>query len=177
MRSAGSEETKNWDLFWYAVHVKSRHEFKVADRLSDAGIEAFLPVVERQSRWKDRKKVVTFPLFPGYLFVRIEKNNEAKMVVLKTSGVVRFVGFKPGDPENVPDEQIDSLKKLVENKASLDPYPYLKEGRRVRIKRGPLKGVEGIIVQRHGQHMIVLSVDVLQQGAALKIDTSQVENV
>jgi transcription elongation factor/antiterminator RfaH len=165
------------ELSWYAVHVRSRHEFRVAERLALTGIEAFLPVVERLSSWKDRKKVVKFPLFPGYLFVRMGNENEEKRVVLKTAGVVRFVCFRSGEPESVPDEQIESLRRLVENKAELDPYPYLKEGQRVRIRRGALKGIEGILVQRLGEHMLVLSVDILQQGTALKIETSEVENV
>ena len=168
---------KNTDLSWYAVHVRSRHEFRAAERLAAAGIEAFLPVVERLSKWKDRKKVVTFPLFPGYLFVRIGEKNEEKRAVLQTAGVVRFICLSPYEPEVVPEAQIDSLKKLVENKAELDPYPYLKEGQRVRIRRGPLKGVEGILVQRLSEHMLVLSVDILQQGTALKIEISDVENV
>ena len=165
------------DIYWYAVHVKSRHEFKVAERLSNSGIEAFLPVVERLSKWKDRKKLVAFPLFPGYLFVHIKKNPEEKLLVLKTPGVVRFIGIIPGEPEPVPDDQIISLKRLVESKESIDPYPYLKEGQRVRIKRGPLRGVEGILIERPGQHLLVLSVDILRQGVSIKIDASDVESI
>jgi len=163
------------DLHWYAVHVRSRHEFKILERLTNSNIEAFLPVVERLSRRKDRKKLLNFPLFPGYLFVHIKKNPEEKLLVLKTPGVVRFIGIIPGEPEPVPDEQIISLKKLVENKESIDPYPYLKEGQKVRIKKGPLAGVEGILTERAGQHLLVLSVDILRQGLSLKIDASDVE--
>jgi transcriptional antiterminator NusG len=170
-------EARDTELSWYAVHVRSRHEFSVAERLAAAEIEAFLPVVERLSKWKDRKKVVKFPLFPGYLFVRVGEENEEKRAVLQTAVVVRFVCFRPGEPESVPEEQIGSLKRLVENKAALDPYPYLKEGQLVRIRRGPLKGVEGILVKRLSEHMLVLSVDILQQGTALKMEISDVENV
>ena len=94
---------------------------------------------------------------------------------MKALGVVRFIGIIPGEPEPVPDEQIISLKKLVENKESIDPYPYLKEGQRVRIKKGPLAGVEGILTERAGQHLLVLSVDILRQGLSIKIDASDVE--
>jgi transcription elongation factor/antiterminator RfaH len=160
---------------WYAVHVKSRHEFKVVERLTKSGIETFLPAVERLSRWKDRKKLIDFPLFPGYIFVHMNKIYEAMLTVLKTRGVVRFLGIVPSEPEPVSEDQIISLKKLVESKETLDPYPYLKEGQRVRIKMGPLAGVEGVLVERKGQHLLVLSVDILRQGVSLKIDALEVE--
>jgi transcription antitermination factor NusG len=147
------------------------------ERLTKIGIEAFLPIVERVNRWKDRKKLVILPLFPGYLFVHINKNYHNMLAVLKIRGVVRFLETIPGEPETVPEDQVIFLKRLVENKESLDPYPYLKEGQRVRIKRGPLTGVEGILVERTGQHILVLSVDILRQGVSLKIDASEVELV
>lgn len=164
------------ELSWYALHVRSRHEFQVYDRLTKTGTEAFLPVVKRLNRWKDRKKFINFPLFSGYLFIHIADNHEERLSVLKTKAVVRLLGTA-GRPEPVPEEQILSLKRLADNKASLDPYPYLKEGRRVRIRRGPLTGVEGILIEKTGQHILVLSVDIIQQGAGLKIEASEVEAV
>lgn len=161
---------------WYVIHVRSRHEFKVHERLATAGIESFLPTVERLSRWKDRKKLVKFPLFPGYLFVYLESNHQSRLSVLKIKGVVRFLD-SAGEPEPVPEDLIASLKRIIQNDTPLDPYPYLVEGQRVRIKRGPLAGIEGILVKRVGHHMLVLSVDILQQGAALQIETFDVENL
>lgn len=160
---------------WYAVHVRSRHEFQIADRLKLKGIEAFLPVVERMRKWKDRKKLVAFPLFPGYLFVRITREARNLLDVLKIKGVVRMLCTIPGEPDPVPDEQIACLQKLVENKEELDPYPYLDEGQNIRIIKGPLSGVEGILVKKTDKHMLVLSVDVLQQGVAVSINASDVE--
>ena len=162
---------------WYAVHVRSRHEIKVVERLTQAGKEVFLPTVERQRKWKDRKKTVEFPLFPGYLFVSITRNIDDRLSILKTKGVVRFLGTIPGEPETVPEEQIISLKRLVESKEELDPYPYLKEGQRVRVRSGPLTGVEGIFEQKKERHMLVLSVDILRQGVSVKIDASEIEPV
>lgn len=162
---------------WYAVNVRSRHEFKVLERLIKTETEAFLPVVEKLSRWKDRKKIVTFPMFPGYLFVHIVRSNQNLLTVLKTNGVVRFIGMTPGEPESIPDYQIDSLKVIVANKETLDPYPYLKEGQKVMIKKGPLAGVQGLFVERAGKHFLILSVDLLQQGVSLKIDASDVETI
>ena len=94
---------------------------------------------------------------------------------MKTPGVVRFIGLTPGEPEPVPSEQILSLKKLVESKETLDPYPYLKEGNRVKIKKGPLAGVDGILVERKGMHHLVLSVDILRQGVSIQVEASSVE--
>lgn len=165
------------DLYWFAVHVKSRHEFKVLQRLTGAGIETFLPAVERLSRWKDRNKLVQFPLFPCYLFVHTTESNHDKLTVLKTNGVVRFLGALPGEPEQIPEEQIFSLRKVVENNENLDPYPYLREGQRVRITKGPLAGVEGILVEKAGLHKLVLSVDILCQSAAVTIQASEVEKI
>jgi transcription antitermination factor NusG len=164
-------------LNWYAVHTRSRHEFQVSDRLKQKGMEAFLPAVERIRKWKDRKKLIAFPLFPGYLFVHIAKDSQSMLNVLKVKGVVRLICTIPGEPTPIPDEQIISLQKLVENKEALDPYPYLNEGQRVRIAKGPLQGVEGILVEKLDKHIFVLSVDVLRQGVALTINASDVEKI
>src|SRR4030066_1839243 len=98
---------------WYAIYVRSRHECQVFERLSRANIDAFLPTVERLSRWKDRKKIVNFPLFPSFLFVHISKSHNNILTVLKTNGVVRFLGISPREPESIPEEQIISLKRLI----------------------------------------------------------------
>lgn len=162
---------------WFAVHVRSRHEFKVADRLEKKAIEVFLPRVERVSKWKDRKKLVAFPLFPGYLFVHTTRDSGSLLNVLKVVGVVRMICTIPGQPDPIPDDQIMSLIKLVENKEELDPYPYLSEGQRVRITKGPLHGVEGILEEKLDKHILVLAVDVLRQGVALTIDAADVEKI
>ena len=162
---------------WYAVHTKSRHEFQVVERLKQKGINAFLPSVERLRKWKDRKKIIEFPLFPGYLFVNISKDLQSILSVLKVTGVVRLLCTLPGEPDPIPDEQIVSLQKLIENKEALDHYPYLNEGQRVRIIKGPLSGVEGILVEKLDRHLLVLSVDVLRQGVALTINASDVEKI
>ncbi len=162
---------------WYAVHVRSRHEFHVHRQLGEARIEAFLPTVDRLRRWKDRKKMVTFALFPGYLFVYLPESRQAHLPVLKTYGVVRFLSMIPGKPEPVPEQQILHLKTLVENAAELEPYPYLKEGQRVRIKHGPLSGVEGVLVEKKSRHILVLSIDIIRQGTAVAVDALDVEPV
>jgi transcription antitermination factor NusG len=145
--------------------------------LSNSGIESFLAVVERLRRWKDRKKLVSFPLFPGYVFVHLDKSPRSRLRVLKTNGVVRFVEMTPGKPAHIPEDQINALKTLVENKAHLDPYPYLTDGNRVRIRSGSFTGVEGILIRKRDRNMLVLSVDVLQKGVALSINAHEVEKI
>jgi transcriptional antiterminator NusG len=171
------ELTDNPPLRWYAVHTKSRHEFQVMDRLKLKGVNAFLPVVERLRKWKDRKKIIAFPLFPGYLFVNISKDSQSMLSVLKVAGVVRLLCTLPGEPDPIPDDQIISLQRLIENKEALDHYPYLNEGQKVRIIKGPLSGVEGILVEKLDKHLLILSVDVLRQGVALTINASDVEKI
>ncbi|MBI5741094.1 MAG: UpxY family transcription antiterminator [Nitrospirae bacterium] len=167
----------NLQANWYAIHTRSRHEFQVYDKLKQKGLEAFLPSVERLRKWKDRKKLIAFPLFPGYLFVHIARDSQSLLSVLKVRGVVRLICAIPGEPTPIPEEQIISLKKLVENSGALDPYPYLNEGQKVRIIKGPLSGVEGILVEKLDKHILVLSVDVLRQGVALTIDAADVEKI
>lgn len=162
---------------WYAVYVRSRHEFKIEKDLTGKGIEVFLPFFRVQRKWTDRRKLVALPLFPGYLFVNIDKSSSQKKEVLRARGVVRYICMRPGEPEPVCDAQIISIRKLVNNEVPLDPYPYLKEGRRVRIRSGPLAGVEGLLTKREDKNLLVLSVDLLQKGAALKIDASDVEAI
>lgn len=164
-------------LNWYCIYVKSRHEFKVFERLTKAGIEVFLPVVERLRRWKDRKKLVKFPLFPGYLFVYMNKSYELMLRVLKTPGVVDFLKNSSGEPEPVPEEEIIPLRRAVESGKEIDSYPYLKEGQQVRIKRGPLAGVRGILKKKEKQHYLILSIHILQRSISVKIDASEVELV
>ena len=168
-------QTGTLPLKWYAIHVRSRHEFQIFDRLKLKGIEAFLPTVEKLRNWKDRKKLVTFPLFPGYLFVRITEDARSMLEVLKIKGVVNMICTLPGEPASIPDEQIAVLQMLVENSEDLDPYPYLTEGQNVRIIKGPMAGIEGILIEKLDKHFLVLSVDVLRQGVALTINAADVE--
>lgn len=162
---------------WYALHVRSRHEAKIFERLKLKGVEAFMPTVEKLRKWKDRKKLVAFPLFPGYLFVHIAKDANSMLSVLKIRGVVRLLCTLPGEPDPVPEDQITALKTLIENGADLDPYPYINEGETVRITKGPLTGIDGTLVKKVDKHVFVLSVDVLRQGVAVRINASDVEKL
>jgi len=162
-------------LEWFAVQARSRHEFKVHEQLLEKGMESFLPTVEKMRRWKDRNKIVEFPLFSGYLFVHIVRSHLSILTILKTRGVVRILGNIGNELIPVPNEQIGLLKKLIEDRTEIDPYPFLKQGERVRIKKGPLAGVEGILVEKAGRHKVIISVDIIQQSIAITININDIE--
>lgn len=163
------------ERLWYAVSTRSRHEKVVEMGLFDQGVTTFLPVREVLSQWKDRKKRVLLPLFPGYVFTNISLP-EDRLKVLKVPGVVRFISIN-GTPTPVPAEQIDSVQIFVREKIRFDPYPYLHEGQRVEVRRGSLKGVQGILVQKKNRFKLVLSVDLILQSISVEIDACDVEPI
>jgi transcription antitermination factor NusG len=161
---------------WYAVHTRSRHEKQVDLFLSERGVETFLPLVHTLSRRRDRKKYVDIPLFPGYLFVFTEKER-LLFDVKYTRGVTRIIGTDLDAPTPIPDKQILDIKSIMETEVRLDPFPYLKKGRMVRVKSGPLKGLEGILVERKGHYKLVIKIDLLQKGAAAEVYISDIEPI
>lgn len=164
-----SDEVPNW----YAVYTKSRHE-KLTDKfLVSRGFISFLPLRSVLSRWKDRKKLITVPLFPSYVFVNILKKNIHD--VMYTKGVLRMVGIN-GVPYPIPNEQIESIEKLVKSDLKYDPYPYVNIGAEVEIKNGPLAGVVGKIVdKRSSKHIVVLSVDLIKRSVSVEVHVRDIE--
>lgn len=152
---------------WYALYTRPRHEKAVAGQLARRQVEAFLPVREVLSRWKDRRKLVQLPLFPGYVFTRTTLAR--KRDVVSTDGVVCMVNFH-GVPAAIPDEQIEAVRDICLTKLPCDPYPYLTEGRWVRVIRGPLAGLAGILVRKKSKHRLVVSIDILQKSVSVEID-------
>ena len=163
-------------MFWYAVYTKPRHERKVNTQLIREGMTTFLPEMERWSRRRDRKKKVSYPIFPGYLFINTELNNGSRLKVIKTKGVVRILGTK-GVPTPIPAHQIDAIQKAVDSKNDVSPYPYLKKGQLVRVIGGPLTGVEGIFVSEKGKGKLIVSVDILHRSVSVAIEETNVEPV
>jgi len=159
---------------WYAVYTKSRHEKVAEATLKSRGVTAFLPLREVLSQWKDRKKVINVPLFPSYLFVRIGLGDIQN--VIYTKGVLRLVGCN-GTPVSVPTEQIEAIMKVVQNKLKYDPYPYLGIGRDVMIKRGPLQGVVGKIIdkKKSSKHTVVISIDLIKRSVSIEVDVLDIE--
>jgi transcription antitermination factor NusG len=159
---------------WYAVSTRSRHEKQVRDHLAGHGIEPLLPLLRRMSQWKDRKKEVYVPLFPGYCFARFTW--DVSLAVLKAPGVVQIIGGG-GTPEPIPDSEMEAVRKLMTHALSYDSHPYLQEGMRVRIVRGPLEGIEGILARKETRHRVVISVNLIQQAAAIEVSLDDVAAV
>ncbi len=160
---------------WYALYVKSRYEFVTDSELRRKGIETFLPSVKRLRQWKDRRKSVEFPLFPGYLFVHISPHPEELLNVLKTKGAVNFITLKPGSPTPVATEEINSLRLMIESGQELDVYPHLKEETRIKIRRGPLKDAEGILKRKEDHYIFLVNIDILGRSVGVKIYADDVE--
>ncbi|MBV9180060.1 MAG: UpxY family transcription antiterminator [Acidobacteria bacterium] len=156
------------ELPWYAVQTRSRHEKLVAHQLETRGLSHFLPIVVESHRWSDRRKRVEVPLFPGYVFVRAVESNEGRVEVLRTHGVVRFVGSSPTGTA-IPDTEIESVRTLVSGDVPWNSYPFLKTGQRVRIRGGAIDGLEGILLRRDGEDRLVVSIDAIQRSLSISI--------
>ncbi len=157
---------------WYALHTASRHEKQVADQIHQQGIDCFLPLYRSVRRWKDRRKELAMVLFPGYVFVQMESQNRLR--VLQLPGAVRIVTFN-GQPAVLPDEEIESLRTRLSSSGTLEPHPYLSVGRQVRVRSGPLQGLEGIVVRTKERCRIVLSIHLIMRSVAVEVDESDVE--
>jgi len=157
---------------WYAVYTNSRHEKVVARQLQDRSIETFLPLYRTWHRWKDRRKLVELPLFPSYVFVRIEA--QKRLRVLQVPGVVTLVSFN-SEPAVLPEKEINALRNGLENDVHAEPHPYLRVGRKVRVTRGPMVGAEGILSRKKDKYRVVISIDVLSRSIAVEVDGADVE--
>jgi transcription termination/antitermination protein NusG len=165
-----ASETENW----YALHTRPRHERAVVQRLSERGVETFLPIVTEVHRWSDRKKKVEVPLFSCYVFARFIASRADRLRVLRVDGVLGLVGSQ-SEGTAIPEDQIDAIRALIDGSLSWSPYPFLKIGQRVRIRSGALDGMEGILVSRNGNQTLVISVDAIQRSLAVRVEGYQVE--
>ena len=164
----------NGNLAWYAIRTRSRHEKLVHQQLGARGLEAFLPLVDRRRRWKDRWKTVSFPLFPGYCFARFPYPD--RLVVQTAIGVVQILGIN-GHASPIPDAEIEAVRLLVTSTLPLDPHPYLREGMEVEVVRGPLVGVRGVLVRKGSRARFVVAIHLIQQAAAVELDAADVRPV
>ena len=157
---------------WWAVYTRHQHEKTVARMLAGKGIEVFLPLYESNRRWKDRNKLVSLPLFPCYLFVR--GGHDRRLPVVSTPGV-HMVLTNGENVATVPEAEIQAIRRTVEAAVHVEPHAFLKCGERVRVKAGPLEGVEGILVRMKNQSRLVLSVDMLAKSVGVEIAAADVE--
>jgi transcription termination/antitermination protein NusG len=159
---------------WYALATMSRHERLVALQLRSQGITTFLPIVVEIHRWSDRRKKVELPLFPGYVFLRASLSPQLRRSVTFARGTAGFITMQ-GEPIAIPDEQIESVQKLLSKNVQCLTYPYLKTGQRVRIRGGSLDGIEGILVRFNGETGLVVSIDGISRSFAMRIQGYDVE--
>ena len=161
-------------LAWYAIHTNYQHEKAVARILTQKGFDTFLPLYETAHRWKDRTKQLSLPLFPCYVFIR--GGLDRRLQIMETPGVHGFVGWS-GRAAPIPEEEIDAVLRMIESSLRVEPHPFLKCGDRVRVKFGPLEGVEGILVRKKNLFRLVLSVEMLQKSVAVEVGVTAVESV
>lgn len=159
---------------WWVLYTRHQHEKTVAEMLCAKEFEVFLPLYESVRLWKDRKKLITLPLFPCYVFVR--GGLDRRLQVVSTPGVHTIL-FHGERVAIVPDAEIQAIRKAVEGPFRVEPHPFLKCGERVRVMRGSLEGVEGILVRKKNLYRLVLSVDMMAQSVAVEIDATDVEPV
>jgi transcription antitermination factor NusG len=163
-------------LCWYAVYTRSNFEKRVAAELTAKHIENYLPVVQQLHQWKDRRKMVEVPVFPGYVFSRFRDSSQTRLQVLRTAGAVRILG-QADQIEPIPDYEIESIRRLLKANVPCFAHPFLREGAWVRVKRGPLKDLEGLLVRLKSKTRLVLSISLLSQSVATEIDIVDVEVV
>ena len=158
---------------WHALYTRPRHEKQVYEDLTNRKIEAFLPTYKVRRRWSDRYKIVEEPLFKNYIFVNVPHGGSYHET-LRPYGAVSFVMFD-GKPAEIPQSEIDAIRMLVTSELPYDPHPYLKIGRKVYVRSGPLEGCEGILTRKKGMTRLVLSVHLLQQSVSAEVDADCVE--
>jgi transcription antitermination factor NusG len=160
---------------WYAVHTRARHEKRIAAQFDEKRVYTFLPVLRQIHRWSDRRSSVEVPMFSCYAFVRMVQTSDERLKVLRTPGVLGFVGSE-GNGTPIPDEQIESLKKAISMHVQCFPHPFLSAGRRVRIRGGSLDGVEGILVRQGADQSVVVSVELLHRSVAIRVEGYDIES-
>jgi transcriptional antiterminator NusG len=156
---------------WFAVWTRSRHEKAVRDQLAGRHIHVFLPTIPRWSRWKDRRRRIDWPLFPGYCFARFDP--AARLPILTCSGVVSIVSFN-GVPAPIPDHEVESVRTLVESDLQYDACPFIREGMSVEVVQGPLKGVVGRLIHKGAHARLVLAVELLSRAVSVTVDAADV---
>jgi len=162
------------DSPWWALYTRHQHEKTVAEMLSNKGFDVFLPLYDSMRRWKDRNKLLSLPLFPGYVFVR--GGLTRKLQVVSTPGV-HMILYRGEQIAIIPEAEIRAIRAAVDGHYRVEPHPFLKCGDRVRVVSGSLEGVEGILTRKKNYIRLVLSVEMLAQSVAVEVNAADVEPV
>jgi len=159
---------------WYAVRTRSRHEKIVARQLETQGIRSFLPLISKINQWSDRRKEVQEPLFSGYTFVHVDASSSERARVLRTQGVVNFVGVQ-GMGIPIPEQEIENINMLLSSRVSYQERPFLYVGQRVRVCGGALDGLEGVLTAENSDRSVVISVGLIQRSLSVRVAGYDVE--
>lgn len=159
---------------WYALYTRHHHEKSVARLLTAKGFTVFLPLYSTRRQWKDRVKIISLPLFSCYVF--IQGGNDRLLDVVSTAGLHGFVCCA-GIPAVIDPEEIAAIRQVVERTIKIEPHPFIKCGDLVRVRTGPLEGIEGILVRKKNFSRLVLTVELLGKSAAVEVDVSTVERI
>jgi transcription antitermination factor NusG len=159
---------------WHAIFTRYQFEKSVAASLSGKGHEIYLPLYHSSRHWQDRTKRLWLPLFPGYVFIR--EGLDQQFQIVTTPGVVSIVGWA-GRPAIVPQDDLDAIRQIIESRVQVVSHPFLQRGDRVRVKSGPLMGLEGILTRAKGVARLVVSIEMLGRSAAVEIDSRNAERI
>lgn len=159
------------DPHWYAAYTCANREKSVAASLAEREVEFFLPEYQSVRRWKDRRVTLQLPLFPGYIFLRVALRDRLR--VLQIPGLVRLVGFGT-EPTALPDQDVEILRSGLSQTSQMRPHPFLTVGRRVRIARGPLAGLSGVLKRRKNDYWVVVSVDIVQRSIIVDVEAADI---
>ena len=159
-------------LNWYALHIRSRHEKRVAERLVSQSLETFLPLHRSRHTWKNGMHVdVDLPLFPCYLFARASIHDRIRL--LQHPGVLGFAASSVR-PTVIPDGEMFALRKATEN-LKAEPHPYLNNGDSIRIVAGPLAGMTGILTRRKHEYRVVLTIEAIMRSIVVEVSEFDIE--
>lgn len=159
---------------WYALYTCPRHEKRIAEQIERRSFSCFLPLYRSVRRWKDRRKELDLILFPGYVFVQMKLEDRWK--ILQLPGAVRLVSFR-GRPTALPAGELETLRERLARTSKIEPHPFLRAGRYVRVRSGPLEGLEGIIVRRKESYRLIFSIDLIQRSVAVEVDEADLEPI
>jgi transcription antitermination factor NusG len=174
-RVADASPGKPFVAKWFAVYTSPRHEKRVSEYLRLREIEHYLPLYQVRRKWRNgATETLDLPLFPGYLFVRIDRGERVR--VLESPGVLAFVGGTGGKPASLPETEIDALRSGLPLRHA-EPHPLLTVGQRARILSGALAGMEGVVLRRKNSLRVVLTMDMIMQSVSVEVDGSELEIV
>jgi transcription antitermination factor NusG len=159
---------------WYGIRTKPNHENLAATSLEGKGYEQYAPVYRSRRRWSDRIVEASLPLFPSYVFCRFEASR--RLPILITPGVLSIVGFGNG-PTPISDSEIEAIQRILSSGLAAEPAPFLREGQRIRVVKGALEGLEGILIKKKTDWRMVVSVTMLQRAVSVEIDHDWIRKI